>query len=221
MIKLSSSGAPCLLWARPPLDTMGPSSAQGGRFHVLFQRKLRGVRPSPKAGGRGAQVRLHRGHGPCRPDGGLLPFAGWADARKAHPHLREGPHPRRGLRRLGIPGAGLCDARRPGDGQPLRGDVGPVPLHPLHRIPGPKRPGRVLLPEQARPQLFPDAGHGGSGPRRPHRRKVRPERQGRPGDPAPVLHPGRGALRPPHHGLLQRRGAEFEFLALLAHHVRL
>ena len=38
---------------------------------------------------------------------------GQMPGRHIHTHLREGPHPGRGLRRLGVPGLGVCDAGRP------------------------------------------------------------------------------------------------------------
>ena len=183
------------------------------------------ARPPP-ARGRGKQAGLHYRHAALRrPDGGVLSCARRPDARREHPHPGDATHRAGGgLRRLGIPGAAaMHHARRPRDGQPLRGDVGSVPLHPLHRDP----PDVSVLDEyywlnKRDPNYSLMPRHGGSRPGRPHRQEVRPVRQGLHGDHAPVLHPGRGAATTSAiTEYFSRRGAELELLALLAHHVRL
>ena len=122
---------------------------------------------------------------------------------------------------MGISPDRLHHARRARDGQPLRGDVGPVPLHTLHRGREHEHP-RLLLPaEQARPQLLLVPRDGQPGRRRRSRQHVRPVRQGVQGDHEPVLHSRRAARRQGHHRLLLRRRARFQLLAVLAHHVRI
>ena len=87
------------------------------------------------ARGRGGQIGLHRRHRAGRPGGRVLPHAATHGCpARDDPHPRARPACRAAPATAGIiPGAGLHHARRPRDGQPLRGDVGPVPLHTLHR----------------------------------------------------------------------------------------
>ena len=124
------------------------------------------------------------------------------------------------MRRRRHPRPRLCHARRARDGQPLRGDVGPVPLHPVDRDRRRLRARRVLLAQQGRPQLFAVPRHQGPRAGCGTPRQIRAERQGLDGDHETVLHSGRGTVRQADHRFLRRRGAEIQLLAVLAHHVR-
>lgn len=171
------------------------------RACVLFQRKLRSIRPPGKAGGHRGQVGLHRRHRAGGLVSRVLPDQGCSDGRLARAPVRTRRRTGRRLRRVGVSPARLHHARRSRDGQPLRSDVGPVPIHPLHRGREHEHPRLLLSVEQARSQLFPVPRNGQPGRRRRPRQYIQPVRQGVHGDHEPVLHPRRATRRQAHNRL--------------------
>ena len=172
---------------RPLPRTIGVRHGNGGT-HVLLQRKLRSFCTPQEARGNRPQERLHHRNRLGGAERGLLSGPRRADARQPHPHPREGPRCRRRLRRRQHSRRWLRDARRPRDGQPFRGHVGPSPLHPFDRGPQCHGARRILLAQQGRPQLLAVPSHREARPGRPHRRQVRPVGQGGDGDHAALLH---------------------------------
>ena len=170
--------------------------------HVLFKRQLRSICSPQETRGHRSQERLRCGHGPRGALRGVLSRSRRPDAGQEHPHLRERQRARRRMRRPRHSGPRLRHARRPRNGQPLRGDVGPLPLHPLHRDPRCFRFGRVLLAQQGRPQLLALPRNEEPRARRGVRREVRSLGQGGHGDHGALLHARREALRSSHHRLL-------------------
>ena len=71
------------------------------------------------------------------------------------------------------------------------------------------------------PELFEVPRHQGTWPQCAHRQQVQSLRQGVHGDPQALPRLRGRARQQEDHRLLRRRSAQFEFLAVLAHHVRL
>ena len=134
------------------------------------------ARPKKPAGVDGKSAYII-GTGLAALSGGLLSGARCADAGQEHPHPRKARWPAGVRARHSRPR--LCHARRARDGQPLRGDVGPVPLYPVDRDRRRLRARRVLLAQQGRPQLFAVPRHQGPRARCGTPGQIRAERQAR------------------------------------------
>ena len=130
-----------------------------------------------------------------------------------------------------VPGGALDGAFIKGEGYVMRGGremdnhfrghVGRLPRCAEHRRPECVDARPLLLAQQGGPELFEVPRHQGTWPQCAHRQQVQSLRQGVHGDPQALPRLRGRARQQEDHRLLRRRSAQFEFLAVLAHHVRL